>query len=200
MKVLKFGGTSVGTASRMKHVAELISNGNKDVVVLSAVSGTTNTLIEISGYLYKKNPDAANEIINQLESSYFLYVDELYSSDSYKENAKDLLKSHFKNIRSFTKGLFTLFEEKVILAQGELMSTAMMNLYLKESGIKSCLLPALEYVMIDKNAEPDQLYIKEKLQILLEENPDADIKKSFDIFMEKYIKGLEIEKSAVENM
>ena len=175
MKVLKFGGTSIGLASRMKHVAELIRNGSKDIVVLSALSGTTNILIEISDYLYKKNPDAANEIINQLENNYFLYVDELYSTDSYKEKAKELLKFHFEYIRSYTKDLFTLFEEKVILAQGELLSTAMMDLYLKESGIKSCLLPALEYMRTDKNAEPDIAYIKETLQIQLEQNPEADI-------------------------
>ncbi len=109
MKVLKFGGTSVGSAPRMKHVAELIRNENKNIVVLSALSGTTNTLIEISDYLYKKNPDAANEIINQLESNYFLHVDELYSTVSYKENAKEMLKAHFEYIRSFTKDPFWQF-------------------------------------------------------------------------------------------
>ncbi|MCL2651189.1 MAG: aspartate kinase [Candidatus Azobacteroides sp.] len=175
MKVLKFGGTSIGSASRMKHVAGLIHKGNKDIIVLSALSGTTNTLVEISDYLYKKNPDAANEIINHLENDYFLYINELYSSASYKEAAGEILKSNFEYIRSYTKDLFTLFEEKVILAQGELMSTAMMDLYLKELGIKSCLIPALEYMRTDKNAEPDPVYIKEKLQIQLEKNPDADI-------------------------
>jgi aspartate kinase len=159
----------------MKHVARLICNGDKDIVVLSALAGTTNMLVEISDYLYKKNPDGANEIINQLESDYFLYVDELYSSEACKKEAKEILKSHFDSIRSYTKDLFTLFEEKVILAQGELMSTFMMDLYLKESGVKSCLLPALEYMRTDKNAEPDPVYIKEKLRILLEKNAGADI-------------------------
>ena len=144
MKVLKFGGTSIGSASRMKNVARLIGAGNKNIVVLSALSKTTNTLVEISDYLYKKNPDGANEIINQLENTYFEFVNELYSSEIYKTEAKEILAYHFDYIRSYTKDLFTLFEEKVILAQGELMSTAMMDLYLKETGVKSCLLPALE--------------------------------------------------------
>jgi len=175
MKVLKFGGTSVGSAARMKSVVRLINTGSKDIVVVSALAGTTNTLIEISDYLYKKNPDGANEMIKQLESAYYKYINELYSSDTYKKEAKEMLASHFDYIRSYTTDLFTLFEEKVILAQGELMSSAMMDLYLKESGIKSCLIPALEYMRTDKNAEPDPVYIKEKLLIQLEKNADSDI-------------------------
>jgi len=175
MKVLKFGGISVDSASEMKEIARLICSGSKDVVVLSALSGTTDTLVEISDYLYKKNPDGANEIINQLENAYYDYVEELFSSKTYKENANEILKSHFDYIRSFTKGLFTLFEEKIILAQGELMSSSLMDLYLKESGVKSCLIPALDYMRIDKNAEPDTAYIKENILILLEKNSDSDI-------------------------
>lgn len=175
MKVLKFGGTSVGSAQRMRDVAKLICDGNQKIVVLSAMSGTTNSLVEISDYLYKKNPDGANEIINQLAKKYDKHVEELYTTDEYKQKAKELIKSHFDYIRSFTKDLFTLFEEKVILAQGELISTGMMNLYLNECGVKSVLLPALDYMRTDKNAEPDPLYIKEKLAKLLETNKDAQL-------------------------
>ena len=175
MKVLKFGGTSVGSAERMKEVAKLITDGEKKIVVLSAMSGTTNTLVEISDYLYKKNPDGANEIINKLEKNYKKHVDELYSTDEYKQKGLEIIKSHFDYVRSYTKDLFTLFEEKVVLAQGELISTAMVNNFLCECGVKSVLLPALEYMRTDKNAEPDPLYIKEKLQIQLELYPDADI-------------------------
>ena len=175
MKVLKFGGTSVGSAQRMKDVAKLICDGEQKIVVLSAMSGTTNTLVEISDYLYKKNPDGANEIINGLEHKYMQVFDELYSTDEYKQRATEIVKSHFDYIRSFTKDLFTLFEEKVILAQGELMSTAMVNLYLNETGVKSVLIPALDYMRTDKNAEPDPVYIKTKLKDLLSVNPDAPI-------------------------
>ena len=175
MKVLKFGGTSVGSAQRMKEVAKLITDGERKIVVLSAMSGTTNTLVEISDYLYKKNPEGANEIINQLESKYRRHIDELYSTDEYKQKCLELVRSHFDYIRSYTKDLFTLFEEKVVLAQGELISTGMMNYYLQECGVKSVLLPALEYMRTDKNAEPDPVYIREKLQAQLELHPDADI-------------------------
>ncbi|MEG0949464.1 MAG: aspartate kinase, partial [Bacteroidales bacterium] len=140
-----------------------------------AMSGTTNTLVEISDYLYKKNPVGANEIINALERKYFVTIEELYSTAEYKAQAKEAIKSNFDYIRSFTKDLFTLFEEKVVLAQGELMSTTMFNLYLLEQGVKSTLIPALEYARTDKNAEPDPAYIREKLTQLLEHNPDQDI-------------------------
>ena len=174
MKVLKFGGTSVGSAQRMKDVAKLIK-GDRKIVVLSAMSGTTNSLVEISDYLYKKNPDGANEIINKLAMKYMGHVEELYSTEEYKQKAKELIKHHFEYIRTFTKDLFTLFEEKVVLAQGELISTGMMTLYLNECGVNAVLIPALEYMRTDKNAEPDPVYIKEHLQKLLDEHKDADL-------------------------
>ncbi|MCD8176189.1 MAG: aspartate kinase [Tannerellaceae bacterium] len=174
MKVLKFGGTSVGSAQRMKDVAKLIS-GDRKIVVLSAMSGTTNSLVEISDYLYKKNPDGANEIINKLSQKYYGHIDDLYSTAEYKQKAKDHVNGIFDYIRTFTKDLFTLFEERVVLAQGELLSTGMMNLYMEEIGVNSVLLPALEYMRTDKNAEPDPVYIKEKLNALLEQENDADL-------------------------
>jgi aspartate kinase len=172
MKVLKFGGTSVGTAQRMKDVAKLIV-GNRNIIVLSAMSGTTNSLVEISDYLYKKNPDGANEIINRLAMKYYAHAEELYTTDEYKQKAKEHIKTVFDYIRTFTKDLFTLFEERIILAQGELLSTGMVNLYLNEQGVHSVLLPALDYMRTDKNAEPDPVYIKEKLSRLLNEHKDA---------------------------
>ena len=175
MKVLKFGGTSVGSAQRMKDVAKLITDGEKKIVVLSAMSGTTNTLVEISDYLYKKNPEGANEIINNLEAKYRRHIDELYSTEEYKKKTLDFVRGEFDFIRSYTKDLFTLFEEKVILAQGEIISTNMVANYLLEQGFNVVLISALEYMRTDKNAEPDPIYIKEKLKGQLEKYPDADI-------------------------
>ena len=95
MKVLKFGGTSVGSAQRMKEVAKLITDGEQKIVVLSAMSGTTNTLVEISDYLYKKNPEGANEIINKLEAKYKQHIDELFATQEYKQKGLEVVKSHF---------------------------------------------------------------------------------------------------------
>jgi len=175
MKVLKFGGTSVGSAQRMKEVSNLILDGQKKIVVLSAMSGTTNTLVEISEYLYKRNPDAANETINKLAIKYEGVIDELYTTPEFKTKAKEIVEAHFDHIRNFTGNLFTLFEEKVVLAQGELVSTNMFTNYLLEQGVKAVLLPALEYMRVDKNGEPDTDYIKENLAKQLDKYPDADI-------------------------
>ncbi|MBQ0102882.1 MAG: aspartate kinase [Prevotellaceae bacterium] len=176
MKVMKFGGTSVGTPQRMKNVVELINSDNdQKIVVLSAMSGTTNMLYEISDYLYKKNPVGANENINTMEEKYQQHVEDLYTSDEYKQKAKDFLKQEFDYIRSFTKGVFTMFEEKIIVGQGEILSTNMVTLYLQEQGFNATLLPALEFMRTDKNEEPDLEYIHEKLKAQLDENPDYNI-------------------------
>ena len=175
MKILKFGGTSVGSAARMKDVAKLVLDGDLKIVVLSAMSGTTNSLVEISNYLYKKNADGANEVIGKLEAKYAAEVEALYSTAEYKEKASEQMRERFNYIKSFTNHVFTVFEEKEILSQGELISTCMFNLYLQELGVNSFLLPALDYMRIDKNNEPDSAYIRENLTSLLEKNPGYDI-------------------------
>ena len=173
---MKFGGTSVGSPDRMKNVASLITeSGDPTFVVLSAMSGTTNSLIEISNYLYKKNPDGANEVINTLEKKYMQHVEELYSTDKYKEKTREFLREEFKYMRSFTKDIFTSFEEKSIVAQGEIMSTNMVLNYLQEQGIKATLLSAFDFMRTDKNAEPDAQYIKEKLTAIMAENEGYQI-------------------------
>lgn len=175
MKVLKFGGTSVGTPQRMKDVVKLITDGEQKIVVLSAMSGTTNTLVEISDYLYKKNPEGAQETINALEAKYKKHVDELYSTDEYKQKTLAFLREEFDYLRSFTKGIFTMFEEKIIVGQGEMLSTNMVTNYLLEQGVNATLLPALEFMRTDKNAEPDLEYIREKLKVQLDENSGKEI-------------------------
>ena len=176
MKVLKFGGTSVGSAERIKNVARLIIERGKNIVVLSAMSGTTNTLVEISDYLYKHNIDGAKETINALEKKYNATLAELFGDNAAAlEAATTEIKACFNYMRSFTKDLFTVFEEKEILAQGELMSTAMMYIYLQSIGVKSAMLPALDYMRTDKNGEPDSQYIKQKLTALLAKFDDADL-------------------------
>jgi len=170
MKVLKFGGTSVGSAARMRDVAKLICDGEQKIVVLSAMSGTTNSLIEISDYLYKNNISGGLERINALEQKYFDVLDELFSTPEFKEEARIITKSLFDYLRSFSKSIFTLFEEKAVLAQGELLSTNIFQIYLNEIGEKCALLPALEFMRIDKNSEPDSNYIAENLAKQLSEH------------------------------
>ncbi len=170
MKVLKFGGTSVGSADRIKKVAALISNGEAKVVVLSAMSGTTNSLVQIANYLFEKKNDLAAQLIEGLRSQYFDVVMELFTKEESQEIVKELINSHFDFLQGFTQDSFTIHEEKAVLAQGELISTALLHYYLKEQGISSCLLRALQFMRIDKDLEPDHFYIKENLNRLLNEN------------------------------
>ena len=176
MKVLKFGGTSVGSPQRMQEVSKLITeDGENKFVVLSAMSGTTNTLVEISDYLYKKNPEGANTIMNQLEQTYVGHIEKLYQTEEIKQKTLRFLHDEFDYLRSFTKVHFTSFEEKVILAQGEIISTNMVVNYLQECGVKALLINALDIIRTDKNAEPDMNYIKDRITKLLEANPGYQI-------------------------
>ena len=161
MKVMKFGGTSVGSPERMKGVCQLVTKSGKPTfVVLSAMSGTTNSLVEISNYFYKKNPDGAHDIINQLERKYLQHVEQLYTDNNIKAEITELLKERFQYLRSFSKDTFTSFEERAVVAQGEILSTNMVAAYLKQQGIKAFLIPALDFMRTDKNQEPDMMHIK----------------------------------------
>jgi aspartate kinase len=176
MKVLKFGGTSVGSAERMRGVASLIlADGQTKVVVLSAMSGTTNTLLEISDYYRSQNPVGATEVINQLELKYSGVIAELYTNDEIKAQATATVKGIFDYLRSFSSTQFTLFEERCVVAQGELLSTNLFTYYLRQQGVKVALLPALDYMRIDKNAEPDFKFIETHLADQLKQNADMQI-------------------------
>ena len=176
MKVMKFGGTSVGSPVRMQNVAKLVTASEERVfLVLSAMSGTTNSLLEISNYLYKKNTDGANEIINRLEVKYLQHIEELYSTDKWKNETRNFIREIFTYLRSFTKELFTSFEEKSIVAQGEILSTNMMANYMKEQGYNVALVSALDFMRTDKNSDPDPVYIKNKLGTVLDNHKDVQV-------------------------
>lgn len=176
MNVLKFGGTSVGSASRMAHVADLIAGRGTNIVVLSAMSGTTNQLVEICEYLAKSNQPGALEILNSLRAKYDDVIDSLLGRDnSYAEEAASRVAEILSFIRTLTAHDFSEIEAKEILAQGELISTAIFHQYLLSRGIKSVLLPALEFMRIDAKCEPDMRFITSRLRRLLEISPTADI-------------------------
>ena len=177
MKVMKFGGTSVGTPQRMKNVAQLVDDGERNFVVLSAMSGTTNSLLEISDYLQKGNIEAALQTINALESKYRRHVQELYRPGTPQEKAAAYVKEVFAYLRTFAKGALSPRAEQLIVAQGELLSSHMMTFYLQEQGKRVCLLPALDFMRTDKDGEPDQAYIRQHLSELL------DAKAGFDLYI-----------------
>lgn len=175
MKVLKFGSASIATADKIRKVADIVSKGTDNIIVLSSMRGTAEALSEISDYLYKKNQEGAIEIINRLEKEYVGLVDSLYKENETKSKAEKIVSEKFDYIRTFTKDLFTLFEERVVLAQGELLSSELFHLYLLERGMNVALIPALDFVRTDKNSAPDPVYIKEKLELLLSAAKGADL-------------------------
>lgn len=163
MKVLKFGGTSVGSAVRIKSVAELINDGQPKIVVLSAMSGTTNTLVEIADCLYKNEKQKAVDIIRNLELNYFITISELYATEPFIHKAKDFVQTIFTYLRSFINKDFYPLQEKAVIAQGEILSTTLMHYYLEECGIANSLISALDFMRIDKDCEPDYFYIRQNL-------------------------------------
>lgn len=174
MKVLKFGGTSVGSPQQMRVVMDLVADGEQKIVVLSAMSGTTNALVEIAGYLHKKNKETALELITKLEDKYKQVVDELYSTQESKDKELEVVKSCFELIRSFTSGTFDEVGENTIVAQGEILSTNLVTQLMVENGHKACLLPALEFMRIDEDKAADLPYIRKHIKPALEKVGDAD--------------------------
>ncbi|MEI8137961.1 MAG: aspartate kinase, partial [Bacteroidota bacterium] len=158
--VLKFGGTSVGSAQRIKELVKLTVDETPKIVVLSAMSGTTNCLVEICNSLYIKNVDQAADQINKLKQTYLAVINELFAKETTLMKAKNLIDNHFAYITAFTLDMFTANEEKAILAQGELLSTALFHYYLEEIKVDSVLLPALNFMRIDEDDEPNLTYIE----------------------------------------
>ena len=176
MKILKFGGTSVGKPERMQQVASLITEENeKKIVVLSAVSGATNALVEIGRLLNEKQKKEALEKIETLYLHHLNFSRDLLKTENKKKEASKILDSHFGFIRSLVSTFFNKRLNNELLAQGELLSTQLFQLYLEEVSVNATLIPALEFMVIDEDKEPDIPYIKSHLEPILNENEKYDI-------------------------
>ena len=175
MKVLKFGGTSVGSAKRFQEVSRIITSGKKDIVVLSAMSGTTNSLVEIAGYLANHNQDGARDTIASLHGKYNGVIQELYSKSESKAQAQAYIDGIFQELADIAEEPFGDIQERIILSKGELMSTYMMTTFLQEKGVNAKLLPALSFMRTNALAEPDMESIKVSLNEILQKEKEADL-------------------------
>lgn len=177
MQVWKFGGTSVGKPERMHSIRNLITeDGQRKIVVLSALSGTTNSLISIGESLKANNDAEATEKINALYAHYETFIKDLYKTDAGYNAGKGIVDKEFSFIRSLVSiKPFTLKQEKEIVAEGELLSTQMFEAYLQEEGVNSALLPALDFMLIDADNEPVLSFTEEKLSAMLEQLPNKDL-------------------------
>ncbi len=174
MKVLKFGGTSVGSPENMRAVMDLVTDGEQKIIVLSAMSGTTNALVEIANYLHKKNKDTARIFIDKLEEKYKQVVAELFTSDVNKQAGLEVINMCFNTIKGFTAGQFDLVGENTILAQGEIISTNLVTMLMNESGYNTKLLPALDFMKIDEDKAADLYFIKENIKPVMQKVGEAD--------------------------
>lgn len=172
MKILKFGGTSVGSAARIKSLLDIVDPRERQIVVLSAVSGTTNALVEIGQAYLNDKKDEAKQLIAALQAKYEDLIVELFNTDEGIAKGKELIDYHFGVLYGLANDLFTPTEERIILAQGELLSTTLWHLHLQEIGVPSVLLPALDFMKIDEDNEPIVANISDKLKPLLEANAD----------------------------
>lgn len=177
MKVLKFGGTSVGSAERMQNVVNLISDGETKIVVLSAMSGTTNSLIEFTNYLRNGNINGACEHSTFLHTKYMQTISELYRTEECKNAANEIINNIFAHLRDLAQKPLSDELEKEIVAQGEIISTNMVTIYMKEQGLDVELLNALDFMRLAVNGEPDLGYIREHLL------PIVDLEKKGKIYI-----------------
>lgn len=176
MKVYKFGGTSVGTAKRMAEVARIIgSDPAPKIVVLSAMAGTTNTLVEMCDLCYAEKAPKAQEIAAGLRRKYLEVVEELYRKRETKQQARDFVQGKFDALEGYLTDYFVIQDEKSVLSFGELLSTELFHMYLRENGVGSVLIPALSFMRTDRLGEPDMYYIAQNLQAKLEANPDTEL-------------------------
>lgn len=176
MKVMKFGGTSVGKPERMHHIVSLVTKeAEPTIVVLSALSGTTNALVEIGDYLAKGDRTAARQCIDKLEAHYHAFVKDLVTKKEAIAKAETIIAEHFEFLNIILKISFSEALSKDLLAQGELLSTKLFCTYLEEQGIDHFLLPALEFMVIDSYDEPQVSVIKNKLSQLLQQHKDKKL-------------------------
>ena len=176
MKIMKFGGTSVGKPERMHQVYELITKDDESkIVVLSALSGTTNALVDISNSLSAGNKAEAKQKIDTLEAHYHAFVLDLLKTEVLIAKGTAIIKEHFEFLNIITKISFSDALNKDILAQGELMSTKLFCCYLEQQGQDHLLLPALDFMVLDQNEEPNLQLIRSKLNTLVAAHTDKKI-------------------------
>lgn len=176
MKVMKFGGTSVGKPERMHHITGLITHQTEPtMVVLSAIAGTTNSLVEIVTHIAKGDRGAAKESIDKLEAQYKEFASNLVKKPAAVQKANEIVTEHFEFLNIILKISFSEALSKDILAQGELLSTKLYSAYLEEQEIDHVLLPALEFMTVDHYDEPQIGSIKVKLTQLLKQFHDKKL-------------------------
>ncbi|MHA7942694.1 aspartate kinase [Formosa sp. 3Alg 14/1] len=175
MLVLKFGGTSVGSVKNMTNVKSIVSEGGRKVVVLSAMSGTTNALVEISKTITEGNSEEALTLVETLYQNYMVVVNDLFSKQEYIDESLQYIDGVFSELRDLTTQPTNKLLYRIIVSKGELLSTFMFSRFLQQDGIKATLISAFDFMRTDRLQEPDSFYIKQNLERVLNDNLDTEI-------------------------
>lgn len=175
MKVCKFSGSAIGSVESMKKVAGLIADGTPRIVVLSATAGVTEQLERITAHLFNREQELAHDEITRLEFKFIDFVNELIKDESIKKEAVNYTLGRFQSLWDFTKQTFVSADEKEVLAQGELISSAIMSFYLKEQKVDNALLSAFDFMRMGVDDEPDMAFITENLHKAMQLYPDAKL-------------------------
>ncbi|MCK5815190.1 MAG: aspartate kinase [Flavobacteriaceae bacterium] len=175
MLVLKFGGTSVGSVENMTNVKNIIKSGGKKVVVLSAMSGTTNILVALSENIRNGEVAEGNKTLDALYIKYNETINELLNQSDLKQEVGNYIDGVFDFLRSCLKETYSELLYNNIVSQGEFLSTFIFSRFLIQEGMNACLLPALDFMRIDRNKEPDNFYIRQNLNRIIDGIPPADI-------------------------
>lgn len=175
MKVLKFGGTSVGSAENIKKVAQIVEDEKPRFVVLSAVSGTTNDLVAINDSLYTGDKESARNVIEKFKLKYAGLINDLYDSDEYRKKGRQHFNAFIELLESVISASFSEKEEKIVLAQGEVLSTRLFAAKLEENGKVAMLLDSLDFMRLTPENEPDLAFSKEELEKILATNSSVPL-------------------------
>ncbi|WP_338732543.1 aspartate kinase [Mangrovimonas cancribranchiae] len=175
MQVLKFGGTSVGSVQNMTNVKGIINDGSEKIVVLSAMSGTTNALVAVSEAVKETNTKKAIQLLDALYITYVDVLDELIQNKVLYQETERYIQSVFNRLNDFVNQQHTSFLHNRMVSQGELLSTFLFSRFLQQEGVNAQLISALDFMRIDKSNEPDYFYIKQNLSRIIAELPQADI-------------------------
>ncbi|CAA0145055.1 aspartate kinase [Tenacibaculum maritimum] len=176
MIVLKFGGTSVGTSKSIKEVVRIITEyhpSQPKIVVLSAVSGTTNSLLEISQLILQNKKEEALLKIHNLQKQYDSLIKGLFSVEKYISKAQLCSQSIFTTLQNIATNYNDA--EKMIVAQGEILSTHLIHIYLEEQQINATLISALNFMSINANNEPEISTISKNIKPILAQSPNQNI-------------------------
>ena len=177
IKVLKFGGTSVGSAQNMKRVAEIVRHEQATITVLSAMSGTTDALVQISKLAADKNLTEIEKVIDTLRKKYTTCIEGLL--ETHREQALERMELSWATIRNAATFFHPYTSERTIISQGELLTSAIFTYYMIESGSEALYLTAPEFMVMDADKKVDTKLLREKLTSLIEDKSKFYITQGF---------------------